>query len=133
MRDFNAGRDINVGGDLVIRDQSQQPGKLLRECSNDELLIERRRRERLLQEEMQRKWKKIFNWGLAAIISACIFYAIKSIGGKVDLVVYLLNLAGIVIPVSVTIRIADSQTEFQLRQLAALKEISFLLRERGTE
>lgn len=42
----------------------------------------------------------------------------------------LLALAGLVVPLA-SIRLFDTPTEFEQRQLAALKEITYLLRERG--
>ena len=50
MRDFTAGRDINVDGDVLIIDQSQEP-KLLAQCSNQELLDEETHRKSLLSRE----------------------------------------------------------------------------------
>jgi hypothetical protein len=39
MRDFKAGRDIQVGGDVHIKTESSQP-KYLSMCTNEELMDE---------------------------------------------------------------------------------------------
>jgi hypothetical protein len=57
MSDFNAGRDINVGGDVHISEQTNQ-SRLLVDCTNEELYIEQRYRKKLLSGERKRKVKR---------------------------------------------------------------------------
>jgi hypothetical protein len=67
MRDFRAGGDINVGGDVHIFDNSAQ-SKLLVQCSNEELFEERSHRANLLKQETKAKWKRLsMLWSFLAV------------------------------------------------------------------
>lgn len=78
MRDFKAGRDINVGGDVHIHDESSQP-KLLVLCSNKELFDERVYRKAVLSGERKLKFKHLaFFWLVSGVVlsaGALWFYA----------------------------------------------------------
>lgn len=92
MRDFNNGGDMQVGGDLIITDQSQSVGKLLMNCTNEELLDEYPYRQENLRQERNRKVKVV-----AKFIAFAVFLFIASsvwahINGKSDLVSAILGI-----------------------------------------
>src|SRR5579875_2450961 len=96
MRDFKAGRDINVDGDVHIIDNSNQP-KLLAVCTNEELIHERAHRNELLRHERKAKWKRLaLTWvGIAIILgSASIWFYFD---GKKDLSSLVLGLGGLAV------------------------------------
>ena len=129
MRDFRAGRDIHVGGNVHIYDQSHQR-KLLVECTNEELYTEQQHRKGLLAEEKRRKLKYL---AVLTLMAAAILggFAVGSyIKGYTEQARLLLPLASLVIAMQ-GVRIWKHPTEFEQRQLAALQEISMILRERN--
>jgi hypothetical protein len=131
MRDFNAGRDVNVSGDLVITDNSIQLGKPFVQCTNDELFSERIHRKSLLRGERKRKFQKVvLVWvvlGLAlAAFSLVLFYK-----GKLESSALSLGFAGLAIGLA-PIKLIIEPNEFEARQHGALKEIEYILRERGS-
>ncbi len=131
MRDFKAGRDINVGGDVYIRDESSQP-KLLVLCTNEELSDERTHRKAVLSGERKRKFKRLtFTWLFSGIVlsaGALWFYA----NGQSNFSSLLLGFGGLAVAFA-SVKVFEQPTEFEQRQLAALKEIHHILRERGVE
>lgn len=129
MRDFRAGGDINVGGDVHIIDNSYQP-KLLAMCTIDELLEERRHRARLLEQERGAKWKRlVIGWAfLAAVGGALSLYFYFQ--GDTNLSSLVLGLGGLAGAFG-SMKVLEQPTEFEARQIAALNEIAMLLRERG--
>lgn len=131
MRDFKAGRDINVGGDVHIHDESFQP-KLLILCSNEELFDERFHRKAVLSGERKRKLKRLaFAWlfsGIVLAAGALWFY----VNGQSNLSSLLLGFGGLAVAFT-SVKVFEQPTEFEQRQLAALKEIHHILRERGVE
>jgi len=129
VRDFKAGGDINVNGDVLIVDQSQEP-KLLFQCSNEELLEEETHRQSLLRrEQSDRSAKSLKFIAVAAslIFGAAVWYWVH---GKMDAFSLLSAGAGIVLALA-TVRLGDEPTPFEIRQIAALEEIHMLLRERN--
>jgi hypothetical protein len=131
MRDFKAGRDINVGGDVHIHDGSTQP-KLLVLCSNEELLDERAHRKVVLSGERKRKIKRIaFAWLVSGVVltaGAVWFYA----NGQSNFSSLLLGFGSLAVAFA-SIKVFEQPSDFEQRQLAALKEIHHILRERGAE
>lgn len=131
MRDFNAGRDINVGGDIHIHDESSQP-KLLILCTNQELFDERAHRKEVLACERKQKFKRlVFFWLLSGVVLSALalwFY----VTGNSNLSSLLLGFGGLAIAFA-SVKVFEQPTEFEQRQLAALKEIHHILRERGAE
>lgn len=130
MRDFKAGRDINVNGDVVIYDESTQVGKFLINCTNDELIEERSHRKSVLWGERKRK--------LSGLVMAWVFLGLMLTGGAIYLY-YIgrsdfssLVLGGGSIAIGLgSIKLFIEPNEFELRQQVALKEIAYILRERG--
>lgn len=131
MRDFKAGRDINVGGDVHIHDESTQP-KLFVLCTNEELFDERVHRKSVLAGERKRKFKRLASaWLFSGVVlsgGALWFYA----NGQANFSSLLLGLGGLAVAFA-SVKIFEQPTEFEQRQLAALKEIHHILRERGVE
>lgn len=131
MRDFKAGRDINIGGDVHIHDQSTQP-KLLVLCTNEELFDERAHRKVVLSDERKRKFKRLaFAWIVSGVVlsaGALWFY----VNGQSNFSSLLLGLGGLAVAFA-SVKVFEQPTEFEQRQLATLKDIRHILRERGVE
>ncbi|WP_413665447.1 hypothetical protein ACG1BZ_09740 [Microbulbifer sp. CNSA002] len=126
MRDFNSG-DIN--GDVVINDNSNEH-KLLIHCSNEELIHEERHRQEVLEKERSRKngaFLKFILFSATLCVAAYVWYQFN--GGH-SIASTLLGAVGAITGFS-TFAQSDQTTEFEQRQLAALKEIHMILRERG--
>ena len=130
MRDFSAGRDINVGGDVFIHDESIEVGKLLVNCTNEELIAERVHRKSVLSGERKRKLNRlVVAWvvsGLLLTAASVYLYLI----GQTNLSSLLLGGGGIAIGLG-SIKVMAEPNEFELRQQSTLKEIAYILRERG--
>ncbi|WP_201312646.1 hypothetical protein [Dyella sp. EPa41] len=131
MKDFKAGGDINVGGDVYIYDNSTQH-KLLITCTDRQLYEERLHRTAILSDERKRKWKRL---GLAWLIVGSGFAAgaiwLQAIG-QGAFSTLLLGLGGLTLAAA-SVKVIDEPTVFERRQLQALQEISFILKERGLE
>lgn len=131
MRDFKAGRDIKVGGDIHIKSESPQP-KHLSMCTNEELIEELDHRRTLLSNERKRQWKSIaIMWlvcGVALSIVALWFY----FKGDPNLSSMILGFGGLAVGFA-SIKVFEQPSVFEDRQLAALQEIKLILRERGIE
>jgi hypothetical protein len=130
MRDIKAGRDINVEGGLTIYDHSQQIGKLLVHCTNDELRGERIHRKNLLHGERKRKlsYAVLFWFICAAVLVALAIYTYGT--SNFNLSSLILGLGGVAASIG-SLRLFVDPTEFEVRQRAALTEIDHILRERG--
>jgi hypothetical protein len=129
MRDFKVGRDINVGGDLHVVDQSQE-FKPLAQCTNDELVQEREHRKALVARERADRNKR---WLISMAVAGLLLFIASTwywFHGKNDLFSLLSGAAGVVLALG-TLRFGDEPTRFEGRQLEALDEIQMLLRERG--
>ncbi|WP_353191072.1 hypothetical protein [Pandoraea pnomenusa] len=130
MRDMNVGGGINVGRDFIINDESRNESKLLINCSSDELVLEERHRRSLLSKERSRKNGRLFKILLVAtvVFLCCLGYYYWT--GHTNLVTFLISGASLAAAVG-ALKGHERPTEFELRQLAALKEIQYILRERG--
>jgi hypothetical protein len=121
----------NVGRDVHIRTEASQP-KALSVCTNQELLAERIHRRKLLDQENRKKLKSISILWTFAIVFTCIaalYFYFKGDSSTSSLV---LGIGGIS-TVFYSIKFFEKPTEFEMRQLTALKEIKLILRERGIE
>lgn len=131
MRDFKAGGDINVEGDVNIIDNSTQP-KLLAACTNSELLHERKHRKSLLVQERKEKWKRL----ALAWIGVAMMLGIASLwlyfDGKKDLANLVLGLGGVAAALA-SVKVLEKPNDFEQRQIDALYEIRTILKERGAE
>lgn len=131
MRDFSAGGDINIGGDIHIIDNSAQP-KLLVQCSNDELVEERRHRGMLLKQEAKAKWKRLTTAWVGAGVVLCAVSLYLYLTGDTNLAGFVLGGGGIMVGMA-SVKVLERPNEFEARQMAALNEIRMILRERGFE
>lgn len=131
MRDFRAGRDINVEGDVHIVDNSEQ-STLLIACTNEELFAERNHRNELLKQEHKAKWKRLaIAWLVVAVIlglASLWFY----FHGNTNLSGLVLGLGGLASGFA-SVQVLSRPNKFEERQIAALNEIRMILRERGAE
>ncbi|MGR5414119.1 hypothetical protein ACPV52_15355 [Vibrio astriarenae] len=126
MRDF---RENQIVGNVTITDNSSEH-KLLCQCSSEELISEERHRKALLSNERKRKNVRIFNvlsFCACVFIAAALWYWFK---GRLDMVSVSLGFVSVVLTFF-TLQGSEQRTEFELRQVHALNEISMLLRERG--
>jgi hypothetical protein len=129
MRDFRAVGDINVGGNVII-DDSSQLYKPYAQCSNEVLLKDEVHRQDLLNSERSRKWRiftKSLLGGGALLVAASIWFYIQ---GRMNFASLVLGIGGCMISAA-SFQFFSKPTEFELRQLEALKEIATILRERG--
>ena len=129
MRDIKADRDINVKGDMIVNDQSQEY-KLLIHCSNDELIAEEQHRHGVLEGERSAKLNRFMTaLGIAAtlLFIAGVWYWFRR---NVDLFSFFTGGAGFIVGLA-SLKVYEKPTLFEQRQLAALQEIHMLLRERG--
>ncbi|GLQ98330.1 hypothetical protein [Dyella mobilis] len=131
MRDFHAGGDINVGGDVYIHDQSIEH-KLLIHCANDELHAERTHRKMLLRNERFGKVKRLALLWLVVTLLLCAGALWLYWHGQTNFSALLLGGGGITCGL-VSVKTFEQPTEFEMRQIAALNEIKHILRERGAE
>ena len=128
MRDLNVGRDINVQGNMIIQDQSQEH-KLLIHCTNEELNNEEIYRKQNLKQEKQAKFKKLmFSLCLVGVLflMAAILYWFK---GNMNMYSLLLGASSFFIGIQ-SINFFEKPTQFEQRQMEALNEINMILRER---
>ncbi len=131
MRDFFTGRDMHVKGDINITDNSQQY-KPLNQCTIEELVNERQYRTSLLKKEQRLKLNRL---GLVLVVfgiilaGVALFYYLK---GRKDISSLILGLGGILVGLA-SYKAFENPTEFEGRQISALNEIKYLLREHGIE
>jgi len=129
MRDFKNGGDMQVGGDLIIADHSETVGKLLRNCTNEELLEEYPYRIENLRQERNRKLKVV-----EKIICFAVFLFIASsvwayLNGKSDLVSAILGIGSMVVTCA-SVNGFTKPNEFEVREKHALDEIKMILKSR---
>lgn len=129
MRDIKAGNDINVGGDFVLNDNSENY-KLLMHCSSEELLAEEPLRLQRLAEERKAKFNRFLMF--VAVAASLIFVAgvWAWFQGEMNLFSLSVGGAGFMVGLA-SLKIYERPTAFEQRQLNALAEIYMLLRERG--
>ncbi len=134
MRDFKAGRDILVDGDLTINNNSHNvTQKLLRDCTEKELQEEKQIRKKILRGEFIYKLKftakvVVVVSAIMGIILSLVWYSTKDGGNKA---IFTLTLVGSVITVfSAAIKNLDTDTALEAKNRQELKEIKMLIREK---
>jgi hypothetical protein len=131
LRDFHAGGDINVNGDVNITDNSQQY-KPLNQCTNEELYEERQHRKYVLKKERQSKLNRLgLVWVVLGVLLASVGLYLFFIGQR-DYCFLSLGIGG-VLGLFATSKVIETPTVFEERQIATLNEIKNVLRERGAE
>ncbi|MFA5353404.1 MAG: hypothetical protein WC291_04180 [Thermodesulfovibrionales bacterium] len=133
MRDFNNGGDMNVNGDIVINDHSQNTvGKLLVNCTNEELFQERPFRQENLRLERNRKIKG----GLPLLAFAVVLFIASAvwgqIAGKSDFVAFVLGIGALVVSFA-TVKGVMEPNAFEIQEQNVIKEINMILRSRRAE
>ncbi|WP_394293999.1 hypothetical protein [Aeromonas rivipollensis] len=133
MRDINNGGDINVNGDLVINDHSQNTvGKLLINCTNEELFQERPFRQENLRLERNRKMKR----GALLLSFAVILFIISAvwgyIAGKSDFATLALNIGALVVGFA-TVKGVMEPNNFEIQEQNAINLINMILKSRRVE
>lgn len=130
MNSIQAGGSINAGGDIIVGNNNTSGSKLWVDCSNDELREDFHHRKKLLRDERLSKWKRIaIVWlavGTIAAVAAVYFYLV----GQSNLSGLIMGGAGIFMAFA-TMKVTETPTDFEQRQMASLNEIRTLLRERG--
>lgn len=126
MRDFYSG---NIGGNVIINDNSTEH-KLLIHCSNEELLHEEQHRNRILGKERARKDGVFFKFLAFSVVLCVIAYVWYQFNGEHTIASTVLGAVGVITGLSVFAQ-SGQTTEFEQRQIAALKEINMILRERN--
>lgn len=130
MRDFKAGRDINVSGNVHITETPRAP-KLLAVCTTEELLHEREfRRERLRIEE-GRKLKPVGIAFAITVVCAAIVYVWYRFTGKYEMAKLYLASMGVIAPAAFAWMTLTQDTPVVKTHRDALAEIRLRLQERG--
>jgi hypothetical protein len=131
MRDFKAGHDIHIEGDVHIDDRSNQP-KFLAQCTNEELHAELAYRKQLLSRERTRKLKicsVLCGCAEAAICGVALWYYLQ---GNINLSFLIFGL-GSMFAGAVSLQYVGGRNEVQQAHVNAILEIKLTLRERGAK
>lgn len=134
MAKINA-RDIqqNGTGNLIqVIGASSEEGKPFTQCNAEELRQEQDWRKQLLSKENRRTFLLVLRVILWLVCGGGATYVSQFWFGMSHWLTLLLAAGGVVLPgVALYILSQQGETEFALRQRAALKEIAYLLREKG--
>lgn len=130
MNSIQAGGSVNAGRDIILGNNNTSGSKLWVDCSSDELREDFHRRKKLLRDESLSKWKRIaIVWlavGIIAAVAAVYFYLV----GQSNLSGLIMGGAGVFMAFA-TMKVTETPSEFEQRQMNSLKEIKTLLKERG--
>jgi hypothetical protein len=133
MRDFLNNGEMNVDGNFIINDNSEnEVSKLLINCTTEELLEERPFRQENLYLERKRKIKNSFPALLTAI---CCFIAAAILGlinGKPDIVSFFLGLGSIVTGLA-SVEGILKPNDFEIHEQSAIHQINLILKSRRIE
>ena len=131
VRDFKAGRDINVEGDVNIIDNSNQP-KLLVLCTNADFQYYKTHLNALLvKKKNQTRTRLALAWmGVAVVLGVASIWLYFD--GKKDLATLVLGLGGVAAGLG-SVKVLEKPNDFEQRQINALYEIRTILKERGAE
>jgi hypothetical protein len=133
LRDFNNSGDMNVNGDLVINDQSQNTiGKPFENCTNEELFQERPFRKENLRHERNRKIKTAIPFLAFAIILFIAAATWGQLAEKPNLVTYILGIGALVVGFA-TIKGVIEPNEFEIQEQSAVKKINMILKSRRAD
>jgi hypothetical protein len=132
LRDFNNEGEINVQGDFNVTDNSHIVHKLYIHCSNEELLADRPFRAENIKIEQRKKvdrLKPLYGFSLFLIFGAAIWALFQ---GKTDLISILMGGASAITGYG-SLKATFEPNAFQLEELAAVNEISKILKQRRVE
>lgn len=132
MRDFNNGGDLNVSGDLIVGDRSENIGKLLVNCTNEELLQERPFRKENLRLERNRKLKAVIPILGTAVIMFIGSALWSTFNGKSDMASVFLGIGSLIVGYAALKGVAEPN-DFEHQEREALREIRLILKSRRVE
>ncbi|QIM66586.1 hypothetical protein A4G16_03980 [Mannheimia granulomatis] len=121
-------------GDIIIQENNINVGKPLVQCSNEELVDERKfRNQRLLIERDRRKTeKKPFVIISIAVLILGFIYGCYKVGNLSDILTWLYAIPGAIFSI-VSFQNYSTPNQFEQKHQQALREIADILRERGKE
>lgn len=134
MEAIHAGRDVNIShSEVNINQQTEQP-KLLGLCSNAELINERTHRKGFLRNERAGKEKLAtpLTWvGITCLVlTTLLSFLFEPMTYPLITGFTALGAFGSLAAMG---KVHSNKSEFEIRQEQALKEIAFILKERGVE
>lgn len=132
MRDFNNAGDINVNGDLNIGDHAKNEFKLYIHCTNEELIADRPFRAENIKIEQRRKIKRLKPFYATTVLLAFAAAIWAMYHGKTDLIAILMGGASAFLGYHSLIATIEPNA-FQKEELAAVNEISKILKQRRAE
>ena len=129
MKDFNNNGNIDK---VVINDHSNTNiHKPLSQCTIEELQHEYKHRQNLLDNEIKQKKQKSRNVSLFIAFIATAFAIWNYFNGHAEFSKFIIAIGGFIAPIFLYFQSLERQSEFEVRQIKALNEITYLLRERG--
>ncbi|MBE2889717.1 DUF6106 family protein [Geobacter anodireducens] len=134
MRDFSNGGDMNVNGDLIINDHSQnEVGKPLIQCTSEYLIKEERPfRQENLRLEKHRKIKNsmpVLTAAVIVIIGSAVWAHIK---GDTNLVTLVVGIGALLVGCAAIKGIVEPN-QFEIQEQNAIREINNILKSRRAE
>ena len=130
MSEIKVEGNISAGGDVVLGDNNKNVARLWVDCSSDELREDFYFRKKLLRDSTFGKWKRMaIGWlvvGCSAGFVAIYFY----VAGNSNLSGLIMGGAGMLLALA-SVKVVDTPTQFEVRQMNSLAEIKMLLKERG--
>jgi hypothetical protein len=135
MRDFmKAGHDLHIEGGVYITDQSNsnQPKSLVL-YTNDELYAERQYRKQRLSHEKKYKIKRCAAFGLIVTVVLCSIGVWYYVQGNTLLASLLIGLGEVFVGLFALQYIVFEKNDVEQAHINKLREIDFILRERGAK
>jgi hypothetical protein len=134
MRDFNNGGDMNVNGDLVINDHSQNNvGGLLTNCTSEHLIKDERPfRQENLRFERNRKIKNVIPFLTCALILIIVAAVLAHIKGQPNFVSLALGIGSLVVGYAAIKGVLEPNA-FEIQEQKAILEINLILKSRRAE
>jgi hypothetical protein len=129
MNNLNNNGNINK---VYITDNSNNlKYKQLNQCNQNELTEQHQKRYQLYKDEVKNKKQYYFKFSLfISFLSTGISTYLYFIG-KEDMAKFILAVGGFIMPIILYNKGVEQQSEFERRQIDAINEINYLLRERN--
>ncbi len=136
MKDFQAARDINIEGGVTIHNSPtyEVVAKPFWALNNQELYQEADHREGLLKDEKkirERHIPKLFIIG--GVLCAFTVIGQKFFADLINPIAFFFTAMGTIGSIYFAAQMESSKSEFEVRQIEALKEIRTILKERRAE
>lgn len=132
MRDFNNNGGLNVHGDFNLNDNSTSQHKLLINCTNEELLLERPFRLENIKIEQSEKVRKLIPFYIVALLLLAVAIISSAFFENSDLISMFSGLGSLLIG-SMTLRNTFEHNEFQKEEMNTVKLINKILKQRRAE